>query len=106
MPDPFKQQKFKGVIAQLAGEFIQSESNHQSLITVTDILVTDDFQKATIFVTVLPEQKQDAALDFLKRQRKDFKKFIKKKSRMSRIPQFDFMLDAGEKHRQKIDELI
>ena len=90
----------------MAGEFIQSESNYQSLITVTDVVVTDDFQKATIFVTVLPEQKQNAAIDFLKRQRKEFKSFIKKKSRMSRIPQFDFAVDFGEKHRQRIDEII
>ena len=65
----------------------------------------DDPKKALIFVTVLPETQENAAIDFLKRQRSEFKSFIKKKSRMNRIPQFDFLIDEGEKSRQRIDEI-
>ena len=48
---------------------------------------------------------EKAALDFLKRQRSAFREFAMEKSRMGRIPFFDFELDSGEKNRQKIDEI-
>ncbi len=101
-----KENKFKEIIWRVASEFIQSESNYQSMITVTDVAVSKDFQKSTIFVTVFPEHKEEAGIDFLKRQRKNFKEFIKRKTRLSRIPQFDFQIDLGEKSRQRIDEIL
>lgn len=101
-----RENKFKEAIWHAASDFIQIESNYQSLITVTDVAVSKDFQKATIFVTVFPEQKQNAGIDFLKRQRREFKQFIKNKTRLGRIPQFDFQIDLGEKSRQRIDEII
>lgn len=101
----FRAEKMTEEITHLAGDFITNESNHTSLITVTKVELEKDFKKALIFVTVLPETQENAAMDFLKRQRSDFKHFVKKKSRMSRIPQFDFIIDAGEKSRQRIEEI-
>lgn len=102
----FKNEKFKEVVTRLASEFVQSESNGQSLITITDLRASKDFQKVTIFVTVFPEQKQNAAVDFLKRQRSEFREFVKSRARLSRIPRFDFEIDLGEKARQRVDELV
>jgi ribosome-binding factor A len=58
-----------------------------------------------IFFTVLPEEKQEAVLEFAKRKRSEFRDYIKTKTRLGRIPTFDFEIDLGEKHRQKIDEI-
>jgi len=45
-------------------------------------------------------------LDFAKRKRAEFRDFAKKNIRAGRIPFFDFEIDAGEKHRQKIDAIL
>jgi len=32
--------------------------------------------------------------------------YLKKKARIKHIPHLEFMVDAGEKHRQHMDELV
>jgi ribosome-binding factor A len=89
----------------LAAEFLQHEANRSSLITVTGIRHTDRFTKATILLSVFPEDKQEEALDFAKRKRTEFKEFIKNHAKMRAIPFVDFEIDLGEKNRQRIEEL-
>ncbi|HEY9583438.1 MAG TPA: ribosome-binding factor A [Candidatus Paceibacterota bacterium] len=93
------------LIKTKAAEFLQRESNYTSMITVTDISVSEKSDRATIFFTVLPEEKEKAALDFVKRKRTEFREFFKKNSRLRSLPFFDFEIDKGEKNRQKIDEI-
>ena len=102
----FKNRKAEKIILKKASEFIQKESNRQSLITVTNISTSKDFQNATIFVTVFPEHKEEAGIDFLKRNQKEFKNYIKKETRLNKIPHFEFQIDSGEKSRQRIEELL
>jgi ribosome-binding factor A len=99
-------ERTKDEIQKLASKFIERESSRKSLITVTDVYLTNDFKKVIIFVTVLPDSDEEMALDFLKRQRSDFRDYAKKNSRIRRIPFFDFEIDKGEKSRQRIDELL
>jgi len=90
---------------ELAARFFLLEANGSSLMTVTNAQVSDDGKRALIFFTVLPEDKEEEALEFAKRKRSDFKEFVKKESRLGRIPFFDFHIDVGEKNRQRIDEI-
>ena len=75
-------------------------------MTVTDVALSDRNKRATIFFTVLPIEKEKAALDFAKRMRGEFRQFITKHVRLGRLPLIDFALDLGEKNRQKIDSLL
>jgi len=95
----------KDLLRELAAQFLQSESNYTSLITVIRAETSKDFKRATIFVTIFPEKDEISALNFLKRKRKDFKNFVKTKAKLRRIPFFDFEIDRGEKNRQLIDEI-
>jgi len=101
-----KNQKAADLIKQLTAEFISLESNRTSLITVTNIELTRDWGKATIMVTIYPEDSVEVALDFLNRKRDDVRDFIKQRANLRRIPFFQFVEDAGEKHRQHMDELF
>ena len=76
-----REQKIKDIIKQTAGEFLQRESNYTSMLTVTDISLSEKNNKATIFFTVLPEDKEKGALDFTKRKRAEFREFFKNKVR-------------------------
>lgn len=86
--------------------FIKLESNGTSLVTVTDIDVKNRGKNASIFFTVLPEDKEGVVLDFLKRKRAEFREFIKENSRLGIIPFIDFEIDYGEKNRQNVDRLL
>ena len=100
-----REQKLKDIIKEAAAEFLQRESNHISLLTVTDVSLSDRCNQATIFFTVLPQEKEKGALDFVKRKRAEFREFFKSKARMRALPFFDFEIDNGEKNRQRIDEI-
>lgn len=97
--------RLRDEIKRLAALFLERESNHLSLITVTDVQLSDKGTHAKIFFTVLPIEKEKAALDFVKRMRGEFRDHVMKKSRIGRVPFFDFEIDGGEKNRQRIDEL-
>lgn len=100
-----RDEKLKELIREAAAEFLQRESNYTSLITVTSVSVSDRGRRATIFITVLPDSKEEGALGLAKRKRNDFREFFKTKARVRALPFFDFAIDKGEKNRQQIDEI-
>lgn len=100
-----KDGRMTDIIKSLTAEFVERESNRTSLITVTRVELIDRGREARIFVTVLPDAMAESALEFLKRMRSDLRSYVTEKSRLFRIPRFDFMLDVGEKNRQRIEEI-
>ena len=98
--------KVANAIKELAALFLERENNRTSLITVISATVSPDLKRATIFITVLPDSKEADALNFVKRQLKDLREFLKKKLPIKIIPFLDVERDLAEKNRQKIDELL
>jgi ribosome-binding factor A len=96
-------ERVKAQLMAYAAEFLLRETGKQSLLTVTSIEMSDDLRNATIFLTVLPESYETAALDFAKRQRGEFREFVMEKMAIKHIPFFDFAIDQGEKKRQQLD---
>ena len=101
-----RKEKVSNLIKELSANFLERENNHTSLITVTDCHTSPDLKKATIFITVLPDDKEHDALEFAKRKRGDLRAYIKKNLSIKNIPFLDIQIDRGEKNRQKIEELL
>lgn len=101
-----RQEKLANQIKELAAVFLGRENNRTSLLTVTSATCSPDLKRATIFITVFPGSKEQSALQFAKRRRKEFREFLKKNMTIKIIPFIDFAIDLGEKNRQKIDELL
>jgi ribosome-binding factor A len=93
-------------IRSIAQDFFQRESSGASLITVTRAEVSADMHNATIFITVLPESKEAAALDFGKRMRSELRHTVMKKLPVKVIPFFEVELDYGEKNRLHVEKLL
>ncbi len=93
-------------LRSIAQDFFQRESSGLSLITVTRAEVSPDMRQGTIFITVLPEDKEEAAINFAKRMRSDLRHTIMKKMPVKVIPFLEVEIDYGEKNRQHIDELL
>jgi len=101
-----RNQKVANRIKELAAEFLNRENNKTSLITVIDASCSPDLKRATIFITVLPTEKEKVALEFVKRKLGELREFLKKNLPIKIIPFLDAAIDLGEKNRQKIDELL
>ncbi len=98
--------KVANQIKELAAEFLGRENNRTSLITVIHADCSPDLKRATIYITVLPTEKEKPALEFAKRKRGELREFLKKNLPIKVIPFIDIALDMGEKNRQRIDELL
>lgn len=101
-----RKEKIKEILHDMGARFLEMNGNGSSLITVTSVDLTKDGKRATIFFTVFPDNFEKTALEFAKRKRSEFKKYIRDNSRLGIIPQLDFEIDVGEKNRQKIDDLL
>jgi ribosome-binding factor A len=101
-----RQLKVSGELKNIAADFFERESNGASLITVTRCTISRDLNYATIFLSVLPESKEEAAIHFAKRMRPELRAFVKKRIKTRAIPFFEVEIDYGEKNRQHIDDLM
>ncbi|HYF10089.1 MAG TPA: ribosome-binding factor A [Candidatus Paceibacterota bacterium] len=93
------------MIRQRAAEFISENSNRTSLLTVTRVTASEDKKRVTVLFTVLPEEKEEEALNFFKRKRAELREYLGEHLRVYPVPFVDVELDRGEKNRQRIDEL-
>jgi ribosome-binding factor A len=100
-----RHEKREDYMRDLAAEFISKESNRTSLITVVRLDMSTYQDNATIVISVMPENQEKAALDFLNRQLSEMREFIKSKIPSGKIPFFSIALDKGTKLARKIDEL-
>lgn len=101
-----RHEKAANLIKELAAQFLGRENNKTSLITVTACTCSPDLKRATVYITVLPNEKEQNALLFAKRKRAGLREFLKNNMITKNIPFVDVAVDHGEKNRQKIDELL
>jgi ribosome-binding factor A len=106
IPKTERQLKVEQQILGLAQDFFQRESSGLSMITVTRADVARDMHNGTIFITVLPESKEEAALNFTKRMRSELRHYVMKRLPVKVIPFFEVEIDYGEKNRVHVDELL
>lgn len=100
-----RQEQVGEVIRELAAEFLARESNRQSLITVTYAKMSPDLKRATVFITVLPDEQEATALDFARRKRKELREYVKSRTKFRVLPFLDVEIDKGQKLEQKFNEL-
>jgi ribosome-binding factor A len=101
-----RQAKVASLLKEHVATFVLHEANTDPMITITRSDISPDLKRATIFFTTIPDGREADALVFLKRSGTDIRDYLKKKAAFKRIPHLDFMVDAGERHRQHIDEVI
>ncbi|MBL7045972.1 MAG: ribosome-binding factor A [Parcubacteria group bacterium] len=100
-----RKEKAQAVVRELVTEFLNTEANRTSLVTVTGSRMTKDLKHVTILLSVMPTEQEEQVLHFARRKRSEVKEFLKSKLPTARIPFVEFEIDQGEKNRQRIEEL-
>ncbi len=106
VPKSQRQLQVEQQVLGITQDFFQRESSGASMITVTRTDISRDMKHGTIFITVLPENKEDAAINFAKRMRSELRHFVMKRLPVKVIPFFEVEIDYGEKNRLHVDELL
>lgn len=99
-------EKLETSISREAAIFFEKEGNRQALITVTHTVLTKRGNGATLFVSVFPENKEKAALDFVNRNLGELRKVLREKIRSRAIPSLRVVPDHGEQARDEINRLL
>lgn len=99
------QEKIESALQKVVGEFINHEAGPMSLITVTRVTFNEKSKHATVFISVLPEDQEEKALAFAKRQSSDLREHIRERLKLHVLPIFEFVIDIGEKNRQRVEDI-
>ena len=93
----FTQERTESVLRRLAAQFFQNISS-ASLLTVTSCRLSSDGKRATIFVSVLPEEEGPATYEYAKRRLSEFQEYVREHVRIHSVPFFEISLaKEGEK---------
>jgi ribosome-binding factor A len=101
-----RQEKLNREFTRVFAKYIERESNKQSLITVTRCIISPNNKMVMVYLSILPQDKSEAAIAFLNRHKHQARDYLKKNIRTRIIPFVEFMVDSGELNRQKIDRLL
>ncbi len=99
-------EKLESAISREAAMFFEREGNRQALITVTNTILTKRGNGATLFISIFPESKEKAGLDFVQRNLGELRKVLKEKIRSRSVPSLKIVVDHGEKERDHIRNLL
>lgn len=99
-------QQFAEHLAHVAAQFVSRESNRTSLITITRADVNEKMTVCTLFYTVFPESEEANAEIFMKRIAGDMRQYMRHEAGIMRVPHIEPIIDAGDKHRRKMEELM
>jgi len=99
----FHKEKEESLLQSLIAEYLNREAGTKSLITVTHCDITPDSKKVTAYISVIPENLEEEALNFAKRRRPEIRQHIKEHSRLRHLPHVEVEIDGGEKNRQNIE---
>lgn len=100
-----RHRRVESLVRELVASYLQQNANTDPLITVTRVSSSPDYRQMTVYVTTIPDGREDVALGFLKRNGREIRGYVKQRSNLKQIPFLSFAVDAGERHRQHIDEI-
>lgn len=101
-----KHNRIEEAIREAASLFIAREAGTTSMITITRVQLNEKGRKAIIFYTCMPEDKENAAFGFLKRNLGEIRDFCQSRIKTHTIPFLDVMVDDGEKNFRHINDLL
>lgn len=103
----WRQEKINSLIRELASKFIQVNAKiKDGLITITKTEISSNLKNVKIYLTVFPEKKEKEALRILRSVYYDWQKYLASKFKARFLPHSEFLIDEGEKNRQRIEELL
>lgn len=101
-----RHERVVSLLRELVAGYISQEANTDPMITITNVTTSPDYRKVTVYITTIPDGREEDAIVWMKRHGKDMRRHVMKKSNLKIIPHLEFAVDAGEKHRQHTDEVF
>ena len=93
-------------IQQVLAEGLSDPRTQGTMITVTDVTVSDDLRNATVMVSVLPDKKQQLCLHALEHASGYIRRRMGELVALFKMPQLIFRLDVSLKKQAEVMQAI
>lgn len=99
-------QKFNQLLTEEVGKILLREIDisRENLITITSVKTSSDLKNSTIYITVLPEDKEEEVLGQINKQIYFIQKILNRTLRTKPVPRLRFEIDRITKAEQKVYE--
>ena len=91
---------------ELANLIKQKLNWDKGLVTIVRVKCSPDLSRATINISVLPENVSGTALRKLRVQSHEFRRILGKKLNLKRIPRFQWKIDWVERRAVELDKIL
>lgn len=99
--------KVNELILQQLGEVINRELELPNIfVTITRVSTSADLRYATVYVSVLPDEKAEYAIHRLNLSAKHLRAELLEKIVLRVVPRLEFRLDSSGRQASEIDELL
>ena len=104
---PYRREQLSSLIQKKLGELIirHIEFAPGSLATISEVEVSVDFKKTTVWVSVIPGEAGEGALKILKKARGFLQHELGEEVRVRILPRIEFALDKGAEHAARIEKI-
>lgn len=109
MSSPVRVERVRELLKRQLGEILRREVqlNDGSMITVTDVDVTNDLQSATVFVGIIGSAGQrKQGMELLQKERKRIQGLVGRAVILKYTPQLRFVLDESISRGNRILEIL
>lgn len=99
-------QKFNQLLTEEVGKILLREVDisRENLITITRVKTSSDLKNSTVYITVLPEDKEEDVLGQINKQIYFIQKILNRTLRTKPVPKLRFEIDKITKAEQKVYE--
>src|SRR3989344_7525865 len=104
---PYRREQLSSLIQKKLGELIarRIEFSLGSLATISEVEISTDFKKATVWVSIIPGEAGEGALGILKKARGFLQHELGEEVRVRILPRIEFTLDKGAEHAARIEKI-
>jgi len=103
----FRKERMTSVLREVLGDIIMRQIDATGLlITLTDVQISKNFDRANIFISILPKPKEEEIFKLIDKQRKFFRHLLVKKLNWRLIPELNFEIDYGIEQAANVEKIL
>lgn len=101
-----RQERVNALLRNLVSSFIKSEIGTRIIVTVMRVETTGDLQRAKIFISIFPEEKEKEIFELLKKKKNELHNYLGSRLKMKFLPIVFFEIDRAVKIERRIEEIL
>lgn len=102
---PYRDLKIASLIQHELGNILLRDFDFEdAIVTVSDVLVSDDLSEAKIKLSILPYEKEPDSFLLVQKRARELQFKLQRKMNIKPMPKLKFEIDKGDETVKKIDK--